>query len=63
MAAIGTIGRSLTDAGMLFDGPSEAVVGNAAERFPVDESLELVVGVAIGSEASGALATGFFINL
>jgi hypothetical protein len=63
---IGAIGRSLTDAGMLFNVPSETVGGNAAGRFPADESLELVLGAGADSETRGATAAGgagFFINL
>lgn len=66
VVAIGMIGRSLTDAGRLFDKPSETVGGNVAGRFPAAESLELVLGAAVDSGTRGATtagATGFFINL
>lgn len=66
VVAVGTIGRSLTAAGMLLDVPSETVGGNTTGRFPADESLELVLGAAVDSETRGATTAegiGFFINL
>jgi hypothetical protein len=66
LVAIGTIVRSPTDAGVLFDGLSEPVWGAVVERLPAEDSLELVLAVGPGSEASGALAAaeaGFFVNL
>ena len=64
--AIGTIGRSMTGAGALFDAPSATVAGDAAARYPAGESLELVVGVTVASGVERLPAdgdNGFFINL
>lgn len=64
--AIGTIGRPLTDAGMLLGVLSRTAEGKAAEGLAADDSLELILGVGVGSEAKGASTaggSGFFINL
>lgn len=66
LVAIGTIVRSPTGAGVLFDGLSEPVWGAVVGRLPVEDSPELVLDEGIGSDARGALTTaeaGFFVNL
>lgn len=66
LVAIGTIVRSPTGAGVLFDGLSDPVWGVVVGIFPAEDSLELVPDVGLGSEASGPLTAadaGFFVNL
>lgn len=66
LVAIGTIVRSPTGAGALFDGLAEPVWGVAVGMLSVEDSPELVLDEGIGSDARGALTTaeaGFFVNL
>lgn len=66
LVAIGTIVRSPTGAGVLFDGLSDPVWGGVVRMFPAEDSPELVLDEVFGSDAIGALTTAeadFFVNL
>ena len=66
LVTIGTIVRSPTGAGVLFDGLSGAVWGAVVGMVAAEDCLELVLDEAFGSDARGVLRTaeaGFFVNL